>query len=797
MSKIAAPLRALPLALILIVLLAPLGRAEAPVHHAMVRFHLDTPSDRAWLDANHLRFQEEGGRAGEYFDFLVKPADLAEVLAAGSRVELLHEDVERFYVDRLGFGERDLWGAYHTFSETVAWIDSLHLLYPEVVSAKWSIGQGHDGNDIWVFRVSDNPELDEPDEPEVLFDGLHHANEIMGLELVGMIAEYLAQAYHAGDPDIVELVDAREIYMIPALNPDGLVYNELTYPSGGATWRKNRRDNGGSFGVDLNRNYDYEWGCDEGSSGVPSDPTYRGPSAASEPEIQAFTAFLDAREIVTLQSFHSAGNKTLYPWGYTTDDTPDELIFREMAAAMTQYNGYPAGQPADPGMYYPVCGGAFDWHYGATQNHEKIFGFTNEVGTSQWPPTSQRQAIFDDNLWPALYLIQMAGELRAVSWTHAPLPFTAQPGADYALTALPQGYGGADIDPGSVVLNYRVDGGAFVEQALTPTGEPGEYGGSIPSQANGAVVEYYLAAEDVDGHAGTSPRGAPDALHYFEVGEAFDHPMEADRGWLAGDPADDASTGIWVRVDPVPTDAQPGDDHSAAGTHCWVTGQHVVGETVGYNDVDGGQTTLRSPVYDLTGAQSVSFAYWRWYSNDQGSNPGEDAWVVELSNDGGATWIELENTQVSSNAWENHAYDLADYFATPGRVQLRFVASDLVNGSIVEAAVDDFSIAGVFDVTDADAAPPALHLAQNYPNPFNPKTTLRFRLAAAGPATLAIHDAAGRLVRLLEAGELAAGEHATTWNGRDALGRPVASGVYFARLRTAEGMLSRRLVLLK
>jgi len=786
--------------LLFILLLAPTVPAEEPVHHAMVRFWIDTPADQAWMDQNHLRFQEEGGIGSEYYDFLVKPADLPEVLAAGSRVEILHEDVEEFYAERLAADERDVWGLYHTYSECIAWIDSLHVLYPDVVGARWSIGQGHDGNDIWVYRVSDNPDLDEEGEPEVLFDGLHHANEIMGLELVGMLTEYFAEQYYAGDPEIVQLLDDHEVYMIPMLNPDGLVYNELTYPGGGATWRKNRRDNGGgSWGVDLNRNYDYEWGHDNGSSGNPSDPTYRGPFAESEPEVQAVCAFIDEHVFVTRQSFHSAGNATLYPWGYTTDDTPDEDLFREMAAAMTMYNGYRAGQPGDPGMYYIVSGGAFDWDYGAQDRHEKIYAVTNEVGSSQWPPESQRQAIFDDNLWPALYLIQVAGSLRAVSWVHDPLPYTAALGVAFDLTAVPTGYNGALIDPSSVTLHYRIDGGAFVDQLMLPTGNPGEYGGTIPAQPLDTVVEYYLSASDVEGHDGTSPRNAPSVLHYFEVGSEFAHPMEADRGWTFGDAGDDANTGIWVRVDPVGTDAQPEDDHSADGTHCWVTGQHEPGESIGYNDVDGGKTTLFSPVYDMTGAESVSFAYWRWYSNDQGSAPGEDWWDVFLSNDSGDTWTALEHTQVSSNAWESHSYDLADHFPMAGQIQLKFVASDEGSGSIVEAAVDDFSIAGVFDATGSEESPGAiaLQLAQNYPNPFNPKTTILFRIPSAGKVRMGIYDAAGRLVRVLYDERMEAGEHAASWNGRDVFGRPVASGVYFARLVTAHGELSRRMLLLK
>jgi hypothetical protein len=565
-------------------------------------------------------------------------------------------------------------------------------------------------------------------------------------------------------------------------------------------WRKNRRDNGdGTWGVDLNRNYPYEWGCDEGSSGYPGDDTYRGPSPASEPETQAMMALIDAHDFVTRQSFHTYSNLTLYPWGYTDDDTPDEAIFREMAAVMTQFNGYTPGQPGE--LLYPVCGGSFDWDYGEQISHTKIFGFTNEIGGSGdgfWPPDYRRQALFEENLWPSLYMIAVSSDLRGPTFVHTPLPYTHVTAGEYPLTVTPVGFEGAVIDPASVMLSYRVDGGDFVEAALVPTGQPDEFGGAIPAQPWGSVIEYFIAAADVEGHAGTTPRGAPAALHYFEIGTEFTYPMEADRGWVAGANDDDAATGLWVRVEPVGTDAQPGEDHSAEGTYCWVTGQHIAGESLGFNDVDDGKTTLYSPTYEMTGAGQVEFRYWKWYSNDQGNSPNADWWDVDLSNDGGQTWTSLEHTMTSTNAWVQMDFDLADYFADPGLVKLRFVAADEGDASLVEAAVDDFWIVGVTSSVAIGDAPEALRvqLAQNVPNPFNPLTTIAFTLPKAGAVQLGIFDVRGRLIKSLVRGNLPAGEHAVSWNGRDALGRSVASGTYFCTLRAPDGSQQTRKLLL-
>ena len=196
--------------------------------------------------------------------------------------------------------------------------------------------------------------------------------------------------------------------------------------------------------MDLNRNYPYEWGCDYGSSGNTSDETYRGPSPASEPEVQAFINFINAHQFAIRQSYHSYGDLTLYPWAYTTHDSPDESLFREMAEQMTLYNGYLAGQSGE--VLYENCGNNFDWDYGAHDEHGKIISFTNEIGNSMWPSEYFRQAYFEENIWPAIYLITMAGNLASTTIGHdsslrqlrlsqnAPNPFNPKTDIAFALT---------------------------------------------------------------------------------------------------------------------------------------------------------------------------------------------------------------------------------------------------------------------------------------------------------------------------------------------------------------------------
>ncbi|MCP4544979.1 MAG: T9SS type A sorting domain-containing protein [bacterium] len=780
-----------------LLLTAAIG-VSAAEHHALVRFWIDSEADQAYIDTNHNDLDIATGRRGEYYDLIVLQNELSSFMAKTGRREVLQRDLENHYADRLG--SREGFGDYHTLSEAIAWWDELHAMYPDVIGARWSIGQSHQGNDIWCFRVSDNPDVDEEGEPEVLFDGLHHAREIMAAEVSSMLAEYLAEQYYAGDPEIVALLDNFEIYMVPIVNPDGFLYNEQTDPNGGGMWRKNRRNNGdGTMGVDPNRNYPYEWGCTGGSSGDTSSETYRGPSPGSEPEVQTMMAFINDHEFVTRQSWHTYSNLTLLPWAYTTAPTPDHALFHEMGAVMTQYNGYTYGQPGV--ILYEVCGGNGDWDYGAQDEHLKIFSFCNEIGSNSdgfWPSNSRRQALFEENIWPALYMIQMSAPLRGVSWSHEPHPFLASSTTNITIVGTPAGFDGAAIETSSVLMHYRLNGGTFTQVAMLAIGG-GEYAATIPAQAQGTVVEYYLVAADVDGHTGTAPFLAPASSYYLEIGESFDHEMEADRGWVGGDSGDTASTGIWVRVDPRGTDAQPENDHTAAGTDCWVTGQGSVGGSLGENDVDSGFTSLLSPVYDMTGATELNFSFWSTYSNDTGSTPNTDWWDIYLSNDGGETWTNIFHSMDNSPAWTADSFNLFDYFPTAGLVQVKFVAADEGEGSIVEAAVDDFSITGLFDQTGIEDFPGAFEvtLAKNFPNPFNPKTTIRFTLNEAERVNLSIFDTRGRLVRHLLLQEMPAGEHAVSWNGTDVMGRPAVSGVYFARLQAGGVELNQRMVMLK
>lgn len=264
---------------------------------------------------------------------------------------------------------------------------------------------------------------------------------------------------------------------------------------------------------------------------------------------------------------------------------------------------------------------------------------------------------------------------------------------------------------------------------------------------------------------------------------------ELNLGWTLGAAGDNATSGQWVRSDPVGTVynaqvAQPEDDHTGApGTQCFVTANGTPGGAAGEADVDGGKTTLVSPAFDLGHVASAQAHYWFWYTNNLGNSPGLDYWTVQVTADG-TTWVDLERTTASTNAWAERTFQLDEFVTLTNRVQLRFVAEDIAPGTLVEALVDDFTLIVEEATTGVSAAVPVTGFALRpiTPNPARAAAEMRFSVPAPVSVQLEIFDVSGRLVRTLLREPVAAGEHTMTWDGRNGMGRPAGSGVYFVRL---------------
>ncbi len=230
--------------------------------------------------------------------------DIRAMRDAGLEFEVAIENLEAYHAAeaaRFGPFEDSLtpplgqgaMGGHYTWDQVVAILDSFARDFPAICSQKISLGQSIENRDIWMVKISDNVGVDE-NEPEVLYDALHHAREPASMETTLLFMERLLSGYGT-DPELTYLVDNRELYFIPVVNPDGYEYNRRTNPGGGGLWRKSRR---GGYGVDLNRNYASFFASPGGSSGSTSSGSYHGTAPFSEPETAAVEAFANSRELV-------------------------------------------------------------------------------------------------------------------------------------------------------------------------------------------------------------------------------------------------------------------------------------------------------------------------------------------------------------------------------------------------------------------------------------------------------------------------------------------------------------------
>jgi carboxypeptidase T len=351
----------------------------------------------------------------------IGPDTVTSVVDAAGLARLQRRGVRLLTVTPLDFPPAD--SAYHNYAEMRAAIEQTAAAYPDIVRVS-TVGHSLERRDVLAVKISDEPDTDDPAEPAVLFMALHHAREHLTLEMALEVIRLFTEGY-GRDPALTNLVNTREIWVLPNINPDGGEYDIATgfYQ----WWRKNRRDNlDGSYGVDLNRNYGYHWG-ETGSSGWSSDETYRGPAAFSEPETRAVHDFVLAHPDITAAiTFHTYAELILYPYGYTYEDQPadmtavDLMVFRKLAGDMAASNGYTPQQASD---LYTTSGDTVDWLYG----ERKIFSFTFEMYPKDsypgfYPPGSMIERETRRNDAAVIYLTAVADNPRKVVGRYVYLP---------------------------------------------------------------------------------------------------------------------------------------------------------------------------------------------------------------------------------------------------------------------------------------------------------------------------------------------------------------------------------------
>ncbi len=780
----------------LLILIAVVLLAQNPEIYSRIRVD--------WAYTSEISGDIVSSRPGVWAEYALPESELVDLDFARIPYEMIIPAMTEFYRTRLNT-TLDM-GGWRTYEMINAALDSLHDDYPEFVSEPETLGVGHNGNAIMMVKVSDNVDADE-DEPEVLIGLGIHAREVISAEIIIQFAQWLME-YYGIDERAEHIVNSREVWIVPLMNPDGYRYNEIISPGGGGMWRKNRRNNGGGlYGVDLNRNFPYMWGLDDyGSSPDPADETYRGPSAASEPETQVIIDLVDSREFRTSLSFHSYSNLYLTPWGFTFDHCADHDWFIRIAYRYARNNGYVYGAGAE--TIYPTNGDTDDWFYGDTTEHPRILAVTPEVGGSGdgfWPDIERKQPLVDENLPACIVCCQVAGSA----------PFMTKAWVDDEVSGDSSGF----ADPGET-FNLMVEvenigwdpSEAYVLASVEETGiainTDTAWCDEIPSQGyDTTAVEIYLDASRID--AGDK------VTIYFEIRDVNGHLTYDSTSFIAGTPefvalddfeAGDGSfsgTGDWEWGIP-----ESGPDQAHSGNKLWAT----VLDGDYSNDTE---SILSMPPFTVpTEGIMQRLTFYHWYSFEMPSEEDVyDGGNVQISTDGGASWnvisshngydgVAYEHNDYvgedsvftgSSGGWKYEIFDLTALVGSTVEFRFLFGSDPYVNGPgwyIDDVAVIYYNETGFS--AEEQTLPEAIQL-RAYPNPFNAACRIEVESEIKHETSLEIFDLNGRLVRELG---ISPKKKTVIWDGRDSAGNELPNGVYLMR-GSSSASQTTKLVLMK
>ncbi|MBI2428262.1 MAG: immune inhibitor A [Ignavibacteriales bacterium] len=670
-------------------------------------------------------------------------------------------------------------GGFLTYAEVIQQLDSMKLLFPALITSKDSIGHTHEGRAIYALKISDNPSTTEPSEPEVLYTALHHAREPQGMMTVIYYMWWLLENYTT-DPEAKYLVDNRQMWFIPVVNPDGYVFNQTLQPNGGAMWRKNRRDNlNGTFGVDLNRNYgpEFMWNAPNGGSSTStSSDVYRGSSPFSEPETQAIDAFMRAHVIKTCFNYHTYSNLLIYPWGYKSMESEDSILFRDWSFDMTSVNRYATGTDLQT-VAYSTRGNSDDYMFGDTSGAKiRTYALTPEVGaTGFWPSIEEIYPLAEENLNANKYLAFVAGEYLSVQ----------------------------------TFLNNGVNSGMVIDNKGLSESQPHLF----HFQTSDGVVSSSAAS-------GTIPSRSSDTIQFaFVLGNPIPSPTAKIyiKDAVGGAMVNDSVMFLTGSSTIVFHDSANSTSQWSTGTG-WSGVDDLLANSKVFTDSPNGKyaanvdnsLTLLSPI-DLTSYQFAELQFKTKWSIE----PVWDFGVVEISTDGGSVWKPVK-TRYSRKGSErfgskqpagSFGYDA--FSPTSGWIDQRADISEFAGKQIAIRYrlssdggeerdgwyLDDIQVIGYshppLSVTDKEI-PYSFILLQNYPNPFNPVTRINYGIPRSGFVTLYVYDVLGRRIAELVNGYQEAGNHSTYF---DASGN--SSGIYFYRLSTGSHSSVRTMTVLK
>jgi len=728
-----------------------ISMAQAGERYSLLVFPLDKIEQLQEL--KKLGLAAEVRAVNNQFELIVNQAELKNIQGADLSYNVEIEDITAHYNENIKMSSAELqalqkkmdrqysvegfelgsMGGYYTYEQVVSELDSMHMLYPDLISEKSSIGVSNEGEDIWQVTISDNAGL-ESDEPEILYNALHHAREPQSMATVIYFMYYLLENY-GRDPQVNYIVSNRKLHFIPVVNPDGYLYNETISPGGGGMWRKNRRDNGNNtYGVDLNRNYSYQWAYDNvGSSADPSRNNYRGTGPFSEPETQAVRDFCESHQIRLCLNYHTYGDHLIYPWTYIDLETPDAILYQKLASSMTEINKYDYGTGYET-LRYIFNGSATDWMYGEQVTKNKIISMTPEVGPAFWPSPALIYPLAEENVQANMLLAIGSGVISTDSSPQILNINAEQMGADSIFTAAKVSNPNEEV----LAVQAYIDNSAKTYLDTIKLYDDGTHGDEKPGDL---IFSSIFSKPQIDGLFNLHGylEGSNGGTHFLTVLNSFNTfgPIVYD-GWS-----------WYIYEDSIPN---PGD---MLGFKLYLTNN---GSERRIDDVEA-----------------------RLYSNDP---------RIEVLN----FWSPFGSISAGETAKSINGYriQISSDFTQDTTIYLPLeISSSEEYLAWSDSMRLDLSVTGLSE--NGTTLQAAFALEQNYPNPFNPKTVISYQLPVISQVNILIYNLLGQNAAKLVSKKQPAGVYKVEW---DASG--FSSGVYYCIMKTDTGfMQTRKLLLLK
>jgi hypothetical protein len=783
-------------------------------------------------------------KPGEFLDLVVTERQLTLLKSKGFDPQITQ--TEAILKNNLQLRTRTLDG-YRTYDEVLNEIQTLALEHEEIVRIynigdSWGKIYTQEGNDyysnyqhdIWAVKVTTDPDSLN-DKPAVYYMGAHHAREPLSTEVPMDFLNLLLDNYDTDD-EIAYLIENTEIWFIPLINPDGhkIVLNETD-----VWWRKNIRDNNnnsvfdtmnyygyGVDGVDLNRNYEFEWA----SGSNLSAPTYPGPAPASEPEIAVLQQLMIDNQFVAGITYHTYSELVLFPFGYADgvagpDAAALEDLAVEMAVTIPKLNSAGHYDPIPSWDLYPANGTTDDYAYGK----HGIFSYTFELGVEFIPPPADVQQISEDNMAAALILLKRIH--RSTLTGHITNAVTNEPlvaeifieGIDdtgvfrepyrsnedfgrYYRILLPgeynitfSTYGFNDSGPHTITITENeqtiLDSSLYPSDTVSISGIVNDFTTGLPiSNAVVSLTGTPLEPALTDNEGFFSFETV--SMGTYQISITADGYGLHEEEITATEPENFFS--FYLSPPYLVDNFETLDNWITSGG--WglseqyaYQGNFSLADSP-YGDYQSNTSSFArlSDSIDLNDATNASLSFLTRYALE----PGYDYCYLQASTDG-SDWLPLATFNGLSD-WTLKEYYLNDFLGEELFLRFYFTSDQYVEdeGIYIDSFTIYVSSPGV-DTDDESIITVASKLYNNYPNPFNPETTLSFSIKEKGRVVLEVFNIKGQKIRSLINEEMNPGFYDIVWDGNNENNMPVGSGMYFYRLQHKEFSSVKKMILLK